>query len=136
MVSAEALTTFTGQEKATSGGQGEASSSATQKATSGSPAASSILHAGVGEASSPAASRRNAGAQYGRGHNLYRSGVMLWCRTCGAYAEKRLKALKEPCQGAAGKGPRAGQLARLVNGLHPLRPREEMPPPVRVTGRG
>ena len=47
-----------------------------------------------------------------QGHRLYRSGALYWCSTCGAYAERRLKGLKSACQGAAGKGPRAGQLAR------------------------
>ena len=72
--------------------------------------------------------------QFGKGHVVYRSGTLHWCRICGAYAEQRLKSLKESCQGAAGKGPRAGQLARLLKGEHPLKKAERLPTPVRVTG--
>ena len=77
-----------------------------------------------------------APVRYGRGHTLYRSGDMLWCSICGAYAAKRLKSLKEPCTGAAGKGPRAGQLARLLKGEHPLIKSERMPRPVKITHLG
>ena len=55
---------------------------------------------------------------------------MHWCNICGAYAVTRVKALKAPCQGEAES--RAGQLARLRKGLHPDKPRERMPHPVRV----
>ena len=83
---------------------------------------------------SPGDAARQGTVRFGPGHILYRSGPMFWCGICGAYAELRLKSLKQPCTGGAGKGPRAGQLARLRNGMHPLRPRERMLPPVRVAG--
>ena len=79
---------------------------------------------------------RTMEVQVGLGHSLYKSGPMLWCCICGAYAEVRLKALKAPCTGAAGEGPRAGQLSRLLRGMHPLKPRERMQAPVRVSGGG
>ena len=65
----------------------------------------------------------------GSGHVIVRSGTLLWCRRCGAYAEERLKSLKVACGGPPGKGPRAGQLSRLLRGLHPLK-KEQLPRPV------
>ena len=73
-------------------------------------------------------------SELGKGHRLYRSGELLWCCTCGAYAALRLKSLKEPCGGDAGRGPRAGQLARMLKGEHPIRRGERLQTPVRVTG--
>ena len=84
--------------------------------------------------SAPKSSSASGEIRFGKGHRIFRSGAMHWCYTCGAYAEVRLKSLRAPCQGEAGTGPRAGQLARLRKGLHPLKPRERMPPPVRVAG--
>jgi hypothetical protein len=69
----------------------------------------------------------------GAGHDLYRSGGIIWCRLCGYYGEKRLKNLKLPCAGLD-KSARAGQLGRLVKGEHPLRKGERLPRPVRFTG--
>jgi hypothetical protein len=82
----------------------------------------------------PSVTTRTLAVQLGLGHSLYQSGRMLWCRICGAYAEVRLKALKDPCAGPAGTGPRSGQLSRLLKGVHPERKNERMPRPVRVTG--
>ena len=53
----------------------------------------------------------------GTGHLLLRSGAVVWCRTCGAYGEKRFKALRQPCNGD--RSNRAGQLARMLRGEHP-----------------
>jgi ribonuclease HI len=72
--------------------------------------------------------------RFGAGHRIYRSGSVHWCWLCGAYVETRFKALGAPCQGDVGTGPRATQRARLRKGMHPLRPRERLPPPVRVEG--
>ena len=71
-------------------------------------------------------------SRFGSGHRLYKSGGLTWCSICGAYAAERFKALKKPCQGPAGKGPRAGQLARLLKGEHPLRRGVPLPRAVRV----
>ena len=76
------------------------------------------------------------GRKFGKGHQVFASGCLHWCRKCGAYAEQRFKSLKDPCLGPAGTGPRAGQLARLLRGEHPLKKGERMPRPVRVTGLG
>ena len=70
-----------------------------------------------------------SGPRFGVGHVVVRSGALHWCRRCGAYAEHRFKSLKAPCSGPPGKGPRAGQLGRLLRGLHPLT-REPIPRPV------
>ena len=88
------------------------------------------------EAPAPNAAARVIHAQFGLGHVLYRSGPLHWCIRCGAYAETRLKSLAATCPGEVGRGPRAGQLGRLKRGVHPLRPKEVLQPPVRVTGRG
>jgi hypothetical protein len=69
----------------------------------------------------------------GAGHELYRSGAVIWCRLCGCYGEQRLKNLKLPC-GGLDKSTKAGQLGRLVRGEHPLRKGERLPRPVRFTG--
>jgi hypothetical protein len=58
------------------------------------------------------------GQQYGSGHNLYLSGRLVWCRTCGCYGETRLREIRKPCTGPA-VGPRKGLLARLLDGRHP-----------------
>ena len=68
----------------------------------------------------------------GPGHRVYISGKLYWCANCGAYAEQRFKSLKEPCQGSDVQGPRAGQLARLLKGFHPLRAKEKLGPARRI----
>ena len=72
--------------------------------------------------------------KFGVGHRLFRSGNLIWCNVCGAYAEKRLKALKLPCRGAAGTGPRAGQLSRMLKGEHPLQRGVRLPLAVKLCG--
>ena len=85
---------------------------------------------GVAAASVPT----DVGRRFGNGHQVFQSGQLFWCHVCGAYAELRFKSLKTTCQGKAGKGPRAGQLSRLLKGQHPLDAKERLPPPVRVIG--
>jgi len=58
--------------------------------------------------------------EFGPGHRLWKSGPVVWCQRCGAYAEVRCRELRHPCKGPAEGGPRAGQLARLKSGRHPL----------------
>ena len=70
----------------------------------------------------------------GIGHDLRRSGALVWCRICGAYGELRFKHLKRACEGEAGNGMRAGQLSRLLRGFHPLKKGEALPRPTSFVG--
>ena len=70
----------------------------------------------------------------GTGHDLRRSGAMVWCRICGAYREMRFKALKVACSGRASSAMRAGQLGRLLKGFHPVRKGEALPKPMPFLG--
>jgi hypothetical protein len=59
------------------------------------------------------------GAQsFGRGHNLYKSGSVVWCKECGCYGESQPKELLKVCTGPA-KGTRKYFLSRLLRGEHP-----------------
>ena len=80
----------------------------------------------------PACRKEPAAREFGRGHDLFASGKLIWCRRCGAYGEERFRALLKPCGGNASQGMRAGQLCRLVKGEHPLRRGERLPLPVRM----
>jgi hypothetical protein len=55
---------------------------------------------------------------FGRGHNLYASGKLVWCFVCGSYGQTQLKELRTPCNGPA-VGTRKYILSRLKRGLHP-----------------
>ena len=55
-----------------------------------------------------------------RSHKLRQSGTLIWCQECGCYGKTRCRDLQRACSGPAGHGPRAGQLSRLKEGLHPL----------------
>ena len=79
------------------------------------------------------AGRSGGGQRFGKGHVVVRSGVIYWCRRCGAYAEVRLRLLKLPRDGPPGNGPRACQLGRLERGLPP-RTRDPLPRPVGLQG--
>ena len=70
----------------------------------------------------------------GVGHDLYMSGAFYWCRNCGSYAQEKFRTLKEPCPGNAKKNSKAGQLARMVKGWHPLKSGESLPRLVKVQG--
>ena len=72
----------------------------------------------------------------GKGHDLYKSGVLFWCRNCGSYAQERFRAPKEQSPGDANRNSKAGQQARMINGWHPFKKGEGMPRPVRVSGWG
>jgi hypothetical protein len=69
-----------------------------------------------------------------RNHTLYRSGPVLWCRVCGAYAEKRLHDLRRSCAGPAAAEQRQSQLGALLAGRHPSsgQPLERAVPVVRL----
>ena len=59
------------------------------------------------------------GTVYGSGHTLLRTGVLVWCKSCGCYSEMRLRGLLLECEGPAGRGRRRTHLARLLAGRHP-----------------
>ena len=77
----------------------------------------------------------------GAGHSFWLSGDVLWCSTCGAFAEGcGTMALARPCGGrrkvgsrqSANQGGRNGlmqQLRYLERGLHP-KTRALLPPPI------
>ena len=77
----------------------------------------------------------------GTGHSFWLSGEVLWCSTCGAFAEGcGTMALARPCGGrrkvgnrqSANQGGKNGllqQLRNLQKGLHP-RTRAFLPPPI------
>ena len=85
----------------------------------------------------------DSGGGLGTGHSFWLSGEVLWCSTCGAFAEGcGTMALARPCQGrrkagsrqSANQGGRNGllqQLRNLEKGLHP-RTRRLLPPPVPI----
>ena len=85
----------------------------------------------------------DSGGGLGTGHSFWLSGEVLWCSTCGAFAEGcGTMALARPCGGrrkvgsrqSANQGGRNGllqQLRNLEKGLHP-RTRALLPPPVPI----
>ena len=58
------------------------------------------------------------------GHVLLKSGTILWCSTCGAFAETRANRLRSACLGPPpqqhGSGGVRSQLNRLRAGIHPV----------------
>jgi hypothetical protein len=69
----------------------------------------------------------------GGGHERMLSGDVIWCNTCGSYADLRADGLTEPCTGNhigpwKGGGKR-GQLVDLRRCIHP-RNRSTLPPPI------
>ena len=57
------------------------------------------------------------------GHTLYKSGNLVWCGTCGAFAETRANRLQKYCVPPPeqyGSGGVRSQLNRLRAGLHPV----------------
>jgi hypothetical protein len=66
----------------------------------------------------------------GRGHNLYASGKLVWCKTCGSYGETQLRELRLPCKGHA-VGTRKYLLSRLLRGMHPAR-KQPLEPAVKL----
>ena len=59
-----------------------------------------------------------------KGHTLFKSGTLLWCGTCGAFAETRANRLQKVCVGPpheqhGTRGVRS-QLNRLRAGQHPV----------------
>ena len=64
------------------------------------------------------------GGGQGKNHSLMRAGSILWCGTCGCFAETRASGLAGKCTGTPpaqlGSGGRKAQLTRLQSGLHPV----------------
>lgn len=83
-----------------------------------------------------------SGSAVGSGHHFVLSGEVLWCRECGAFAERHAMALAEPWPTSAhteqaellaqdGRNGRRSQLKRLREGVH-LKTRCPLSPPVSV----
>ena len=53
-------------------------------------------------------------------HCLRLHGDLVWCNHCGSYSQERFKALKASCPGSQHQKSKAGQLAQLRRGRHPL----------------
>jgi hypothetical protein len=76
------------------------------------------------------------GISIGGGHSRLLSGDVMWCGTCGCYADGKAVGLAAPCAGPPAKlghGGMWGQLRKLRNGRHP-RTGVTLPPPVREHG--
>ena len=72
----------------------------------------------------------------GTAHRRMISGDVIWCRTCGCYADTRAKGLADACKGKpvdTSGGGRAGQLNYLRTGRHP-KTRELMMPAIDEDG--
>ncbi len=75
----------------------------------------------------------NAGARWLRGkpcrgtfakqvhpsHTLHETGEIRWCRSCGAYAVRMPRTLKDPCRGRPMSVPQCNVRRRLLAGLPP-----------------
>ena len=53
-------------------------------------------------------------------HCFRLTGSLVWCNHCGSYGQERFKALKDKCGGPQNAKSKAGQLAQLRKGRHPL----------------
>ena len=72
----------------------------------------------------------SAAPTFGSGHDLRRSGDLIWCRKCGRYGAERFRddGLGGPCH-----GPRARNMTqwkRLMSGRHPTDKHRFLPPDV------
>jgi hypothetical protein len=74
-----------------------------------------------------------------RQHRLARSGTIVWCSTCGCFAETRANGLIGSCSGppprSQGSSGRRSQLNRLNANLHPVTC-TGIPPAKRIDGTG
>ena len=69
-------------------------------------------------------------------HNLRKSGDILWCARCGAFAQSRAMTLYKACIPPVrqfGTGGRVAQLRRLRGNRHPVTD-APLPPPVDLEG--
>lgn len=81
----------------------------------------------------------DSGVVQGGGHTRVMSGDVIWCTTCGAYADTKAVGLSKPCKGppiraALSYGGAWGQLRKLHRGVHP-RTGCTMPPTIDEQGR-
>ena len=57
------------------------------------------------------------------GHTRVHSGEVVWCSTCGAYADKKAHGMQAVCKGAPERGTQYGgmwgQLRKLMRRIHP-----------------
>ena len=57
------------------------------------------------------------------GHSRVHSGGVVWCSSCGAYADKKAQGMGAVCKGAPTRGRSyggmLGQLHKLMRGCHP-----------------
>ena len=53
-------------------------------------------------------------------HSIRLSGSLVWCYNCGCYGQERIKSLKLKCSGPSKVKSKAGQLAQMKKGRHPL----------------
>ena len=78
---------------------------------------------------------KNGGVD-GGGHDRMLSGQVIWCSTCGSYADLRVGGLTEACTGKDTSpwkgGGKRGQLALLRKNIHP-RNGKLLPPPIPET---
>ena len=78
-----------------------------------------------------------SGQTESKGHNVARSGPIVWCTTCGCFAETRANGLNGECGGppptSQGSSGRRSQLHRLHANLHPVT-LATLPAPVRSNG--
>ena len=76
-------------------------------------------------------------ANTGPGHQRVISGDIVWCRSCGCFADAMARGLAGPCRGkpgSANSGGRFAQLRRLRSGRHPVS-RELLPPAIDEEGK-
>ena len=74
----------------------------------------------AGEAREVAASSAKAISGLHSSHCLKVTGDFLWCNLCGCYGQQRFKDLRASCKGSQHLKSKAGQLAKLRKGCHPL----------------
>ena len=87
--------------------------------------------------SQKAASLFESGSVIDPGHLKLLSGDILWCGTCGAYADTKARGMAGPCKGVPRRGEHYGgawgQLRKLMRGCHP-RTGEALPTPTQEDG--
>ena len=78
-----------------------------------------VLASAPASSSAVTASSKLAVHKLGAGHDLRRSGRLVWCRECGCYAEEKIRkdGLGGHCKGRQARNPT--QYDRLRRGLHP-----------------
>ena len=69
------------------------------------------------------------------GHTIFTSGPIYWCDLCGAYAQVRAKRLAQTCLRHPSTPGMENNRAQLRKGLHPVRRREYLGPPLPLRGQ-